>query len=165
MWHSDSSLTKFISIEGRGVSQRRNNGVRNVTRRLDHFSSQLQEVRQVTVDRVQQRLAGLLTLDPCDLKQLIQLVLGRRDFLDDVQLLGVEDVQHVVKDGLQVTRVQTHLSKHSVFLLCGGSREAFVVIINLRLVKPLAKGHTHLLSSHKFCVLLLLVLVLLHIIY
>lgn len=77
----------------------------------------------MAVDRVQQRLAGLLTLDSCDLKQLVQLVLGSRDLLDNVQLLWVQDVQHVVEDGLQITRVQAHLSEHSVFLLWRGNRE------------------------------------------
>ncbi|TNN85000.1 hypothetical protein EYF80_004654 [Liparis tanakae] len=71
-----------------------------------------QQVRQVAVDRVQQCLAGLLTLDPRNLKQLVQSVLGSRDLLDDVQLLRVQDVQHVVEDGLQVARVQTHLPEH-----------------------------------------------------
>lgn len=77
----------------------------------------------MAVDRVQQRLAGLLTLDSCDLKQLVQLVLGSRDLLDDVQLLWVQDVQHVIEDGLQVARVQAHLPEHSVFLLWRGNRE------------------------------------------
>lgn len=63
----------------------------------------------MAVDRVQQRLAGLLTLDSRNLKKAVQLVLGGRDLLDDVQLLRVQDVQHVVEDGLQVARVQTHL--------------------------------------------------------
>lgn len=70
----------------------------------------------MAVDRVQQCLAGLLTLDPRYLKQLVQSVLGGRDLLDDVQLLRVQDVQHVVEDGLQVARVQTHLPEHGVFL-------------------------------------------------
>lgn len=75
----------------------------------------------MAVDRVQQRLAGLLTLDPRDLKQPVQLVLGCRDLLYDMQLLWVQDVKHVVKNGLQVTRVQTHLPEHSVFLLWRGN--------------------------------------------
>lgn len=76
----------------------------------------------MAVDRVQQRLAGFLALDSSDLKQLVQLVLSGRDLLDDMQLLWVQDVQHVVEDGLQVTRVQTHLPEHSVFLLWRDNR-------------------------------------------
>lgn len=78
----------------------------------------LQQVRQVTVDGVQQRLTGLLALDSGDLEEPVQLVLGSGDLLDGVELVGVEDVQHVVEDGLKVARVQTHLSQHSVLFLC-----------------------------------------------
>lgn len=77
----------------------------------------------MAVDRVQQRLAGLLTLDSRDLKKLVQLVLSGRDFFNDMQLLRVQDVQHVIKDGLQVARVQTHLPEHRVFLLWREDRE------------------------------------------
>lgn len=83
----------------------------------------------MAVDRVQKRLAGLLTLDPRYLKKPIQLVLGSRDLLDDVQLLWVQDVQHVVEDGLQVAWVQTHLPQHSVFLLWRGNREEELLVI------------------------------------
>ncbi|MEQ2163645.1 hypothetical protein GOODEAATRI_032370 [Goodea atripinnis] len=55
--------------------------------------------------RVQQRLAGFLALDSSDLKKSVQLVLGCGDVLEDEQLLGVQDVQHVVEDRLQVTWV------------------------------------------------------------
>lgn len=75
----------------------------------------------MTIDGIQQSLAGLLTLDSRDLKEPVKLVLGGRDLLYDMQLFWVEDVQHVVKDGLQVTRVQAHLSEHSVFLLWSGN--------------------------------------------
>lgn len=79
----------------------------------------LQQVWEVAVDGVQQRLTGLLTLHSGDLEQAVQLVLCSWDLLDDVQLLWVQDVQHVVKDGLQVARVETHLTEDSVFLLWG----------------------------------------------
>lgn len=54
----------------------------------------------MAVHGVEQRLAGLLALDSGDLKQTIQLVLGRRYLLDHVQLVWVKDVQHVIENGL-----------------------------------------------------------------
>lgn len=71
----------------------------------------------MSIDRVQESLAGLLALNAGDLEQPIQLVLGHGDLLNHVQLLRVEDVQHVVKDGLQVAWVQPHLPQHRVLLL------------------------------------------------
>lgn len=88
----------------------------------------------MAVDGVQQCLTGLLTFDPGDLKQLVQPILGSWDLLDDVQLLRVQDVQHVVKDGLQVTRVQTNLSEHGVFLLWRGNRQGAVIGIEAILI-------------------------------
>lgn len=77
----------------------------------------------MAVNGVQQRLAGLLALHSGDLKQPVQLVLGGGDLLEDVQLLGVQDVQHVVEDRLKVARVQANLPENRVFLLCRGTRE------------------------------------------
>lgn len=71
----------------------------------------------MAVHRVQQLLAGLLTLHSRNLKESVQFVLSGWDLFDDMQLLWVQDVQHVIKDGLQVTWVQTHLPEHRVFLL------------------------------------------------
>lgn len=62
--------------------------------------SGLEQVWQVAVDRVQQGLTGLLALDPRDLEQAVQFVLRTGDLLEGVQLLRVQDVQHVVEDGL-----------------------------------------------------------------
>ncbi len=70
----------------------------------------------MAVDGIQQCLAGLLTLDSRNLKQTVQFVLGSWDLLNDMKLLWVQDVQHVIEDGLQVTRVQSYLPEHSVFL-------------------------------------------------
>lgn len=77
----------------------------------------------MAVDGVQQGLTGLLALHASDLKQAVQLVLRSWDLLDDVQLVGVQDVQHVIKDGLQVTGVETYLTEDSVFLFWGRQRE------------------------------------------
>lgn len=98
----------------------------------------------MAVHGIQQRLAGLLAFHSGDLKQLIQLVLSSWDFLNDVQLLGVQDVQHVIKNGLQVTWVQTHLPEDSVFLLCGrwwgGNKELFKINVVLKMVNQGAKN-------------------------
>ena len=73
----------------------------------------------MTINRVQEGLAGFLALDSNDLKQPIQLVLGLRNFFDHPQLLGVQEVEHVIKNRLQVAGVQAHLSQHCVLLFFG----------------------------------------------
>lgn len=86
----------------------------------------LQQVRKMAVHRVQEGLAGFLALDPDDLEEPVQFVLGLGDLFNRPQLLGIQDVQHVIKDGLQVTGVQADLPQHCVFLFCrgrGGGRE------------------------------------------
>lgn len=86
----------------------------------------LQQVRKMAVHRVQKGLAGFLALDPDDLKEPVQFVLSLGDLFNHPQLLGIQDVQHVIKDGLQVTGVQADLPQHCVFLFCrgrGGGRE------------------------------------------
>ena len=85
----------------------------------------------MAVDRVQKRLAGLLTFDPRNLKQLVQLVLGGWDLLDDVQLFWVQDVQHVVEDGLQVAGVETQLPQNCVFLLWRRNGEGKQLLLQL----------------------------------
>ena len=81
----------------------------------------LKQVREVAVDRVQQGLAGLLALGAGDLEQAVQFVVGGGDLLDDLQLLGVQDVQHVVEHRLEVTGVQADLPQHGILPLCGGA--------------------------------------------
>lgn len=80
----------------------------------------------MAVHRVQEGLAGFLALDPDDLEEPVQFVLSLGDIFNHPQLLGIQDVEHVVKDGLQVTGVQADLPQHCVFLFCrgrGGGRE------------------------------------------
>ena len=77
----------------------------------------------MTINRVQEGLAGFLALDSNDLKQPIQLVLGLRNFFDHPQLLGVQEVEHVIKNRLQVAGVQAHLSQHCVLLFCREERQ------------------------------------------
>lgn len=76
----------------------------------------------MTINRVQESLAGFLALDSNDLKQPIQLVLSLWSFFNRPQLLGVQDVEHVIKNRLQVTGVQTHLSQDCVLLFCREER-------------------------------------------
>lgn len=72
----------------------------------------------MAVHGVKQRLAGLLALDSSNLKQTVQLVLSHRYLFNHMQLLWVKDVQHVVKDGLQVAWVESHLPQNRVLLFC-----------------------------------------------
>lgn len=81
-----------------------------------------QQVREVAVHGVQESLAGLLALHPRDLEEPVQLVLGLRDGFNHVQLLGVQDVKHVVKYWLQVAGIQADLTQHGVFLFFGNKR-------------------------------------------
>lgn len=80
----------------------------------------LQQVGKMAVHRVQEGLAGFLAFDPNDLKEPVQFVLSLGDLFNHPQLLGIQDVQHVIKDGLQVTGVQADLPQHRVLLFCGG---------------------------------------------
>ena len=76
----------------------------------------------MTINRVQEGLAGFLALDSNDLKEPIQLVLGLRSFFNHPQLLRVQDVEHVIKNRLQVAGVQAHLPQHCVLLFCREER-------------------------------------------
>ena len=73
----------------------------------------------MTVHRVQEGLAGFLALDPNDLEEAVQFVLSLGNLFNHPQLLGVQDMQHVIKDGLQVTGVQADLPQHCVLLFFG----------------------------------------------
>lgn len=72
----------------------------------------------MAVHRVQEGLAGFLALDPNDLEETVQFVLSLGNLFDYPQLFRIQDVQHVVKDGLQVTGVQADLPQHCVLLFC-----------------------------------------------
>lgn len=76
----------------------------------------------MAINRVQEGLAGFLALDSNDLKQPVQLVLGLRNLFNHPQLLGIQDVEHVIKNRLQVAGVQAHLSQHCVLLFCREER-------------------------------------------
>lgn len=73
----------------------------------------------MAIHRVQEGLTGFLALDSDNFKQPVQLVLSLRNLFNHPQLLRIQNVEHVVKNRLQVTGVQAYLPQHCVLLFCG----------------------------------------------
>lgn len=77
----------------------------------------------MAINRVQECLAGFLALDSNNLEQPVQFVLSLGNLFDHSQLLWIQNVQHVIKDGLQVTGIQADLPQHCVLLFCTKDRQ------------------------------------------
>lgn len=78
----------------------------------------LKQVRQVAIDWIQECLACFLAFDASNFKKPVQFILRLWNLFNCMQLLWIQNVKHVIKDGLQITWVQANLAQHRVFLFC-----------------------------------------------